>query len=82
MDTINQSFKQKIFHILHHEVPFLAFSISQVNHLLLLFKYYNARDQKHLIIEDLMKNIRNIYDIEKNLPDQDDLKKIKFFRIC
>ena len=44
-----------------------------VNHLLLLFQYYiyNARDQKHLVFEALMKNIKNIYDIEKNLADQD-----------
>ena len=39
-----------------------------VNHLLLLFKYYvyNARERKHLVLEALMKNIKNIYDIEKN----------------
>ena len=53
-----------------------------VNHLLLLFKYYiyNARDQKHLVCEALMKNIKNIYDIEKNLGDQDSHKKIKFLK--
>ena len=43
-----------------------------VNHLLLLFKYYiyNARDQKHLFFEVLMKNKNNIYVIGKNLVDQ------------
>ena len=53
-----------------------------VNHLLLLFKYYNysARDRKHLVFEALMKNIKNIYDIEKNLADQDPHKKIKFLK--
>ena len=49
-----------------------------VNHLLLLFKYYiyNVRDRKHLVFEALMKNIKNIYDIEKNLAGQDPHKKI------
>ena len=53
-----------------------------VNHLLLLFKYYiyNARDQKHLVFEALMKNIKNIYDIEKNLADQDPHEKTKFLK--
>ena len=38
-----------------------------VNHLLLLFNYYiyNARDQKHLVFEVLMKNRKKIYDTEK-----------------
>ena len=50
-----------------------------VNHLVVLFKYYiyNARDRKHLVFEALMKNIKNIYDIEKNLADQDPHKKTK-----
>ena len=50
-----------------------------VNHSLLLFKYYiyNARDQKNLAFEPLMKNIKNIYDMEKNLGDQDTRKKTK-----
>ena len=54
-----------------------------VNHLLLLFKYYiyNARDQKRLVFEALMKNIKNIYDIEKNLAEQDPHKKTKFLKI-
>ena len=48
---------------------FLAFSSKGflfVNHLLLLFKYciYNARDPKHLVFEVLVKNIKNIYDID------------------
>ena len=53
-----------------------------VNHLLLLLKYYiyNARDRKHLAFEALMKNIKNIYDIEKNLADQDPHKKTKFLK--
>ena len=53
-----------------------------VNHLLLLFKYYNynARDRKHLVCEALMKNIKNIYDTEKNLTNQDPHKKIKFLK--
>ena len=53
-----------------------------VNHLLLLFKYYifNARDLKHLVFEALMKNVKNIYDIEKDLADQDPHKKIKFLK--
>ena len=53
-----------------------------VNHLLLPVKYYiyDARDQKHLIFESLMKNIKNIYDIEKNLADQDPRKKTKFLK--
>ena len=53
-----------------------------VNHLLLLFKYYiyNARDRKHLVFEALMKNIKNIYDIEKDLADQDPHKKTKFLK--
>ena len=53
-----------------------------VNHLLLLFKYYiyNARDQKHLVFEALIKNIKNIYDIEKKLADQDPHKKTKFLK--
>ena len=53
-----------------------------VNHLLLLFKncIYNARDRKHLVFEALMKNKKNIYDIEKNLADQDPHKKTKFFK--
>ena len=51
-----------------------------VNHLLLLFKYYiyNARDRKHLVFEALMKNVKNICDIEKTLVDQDPHKKSKF----
>ena len=51
-----------------------------VNHLFLLFMYdiYNARDRRHLVFEALMKNIKNIYDIEKNLADQDPHKKINF----
>ena len=51
-----------------------------VNHLLLLFQYYiyNARDRKHLVFETLVKNIKNIYNIEKNLADQDPHKKTKF----
>ena len=50
-----------------------------VNHLLLLFKYYiyNARDRKHLVFEVLMKNIKNIYDTEKNLSDQNPHQKTK-----
>ena len=53
-----------------------------VNHLLLLFKYYiyNARGRKHLAFEALMKNIKNIYDIEINLADQDPCKKTKFLK--
>ena len=53
-----------------------------VNHLLLLFKYYiyNARDREDLVFEALMKNIKKIYDIEKNLADQDPHKKIKFLK--
>ena len=53
-----------------------------VNHFLLLFKYYiyNARDRKHLVFEALMKNIKNIYDIEKSLADQDPHKKTKFLK--
>ena len=53
-----------------------------VNHLLQLFKYYiyNARDQKHVVFEALMKNIKNIYDIEKNLADQDPHKKTTFLK--
>ena len=53
-----------------------------VNHLLLLFKYYiyNARDRKRLVFETLMKNIKNIYDIVKNLVDQDPQKKTKFLK--
>ena len=52
------------------------------NLLLLLFKYYiyNARDQKHLVFEALMKIIKNIYDIEKNFTDQDPHKKTKFLK--
>ena len=51
-----------------------------VNHLLLLFKYYiyNARDRKHLVFEALMKNIKNIYYIDKHLADQDPHKITKF----
>ena len=54
-----------------------------VNHLLLLFKYYihNARDRKHLVFEALIKNVKNIYDIERNLADQDPHKKTKFLKI-
>ena len=53
-----------------------------VNNLLLLFKYYiyNARDQNHLLFKVLMKNIKNIYDIKKNLADQDSHKKTKFLK--
>ena len=53
-----------------------------VNHMLLLFKYYiyNSRDRKHPVFEALMKNIKNIYDIEKNSVDQDSHKKTKFFK--
>ena len=52
------------------------------NHLLLLFNYYiyNAIDQKRLVFEALMKNIKNIYDIEKDLADQDSHKKTKFLK--
>ena len=51
-----------------------------VNYLLLLLKYciYNVRDCKHLVFEALMKNIKNIYDTEKKLDDQDAHKKTKF----
>ena len=50
------------------------------NHLLILFKsyIYNARNQKHLIFEAIMKNIKNVDDIEKNLADQYPHKKTKF----
>ena len=50
-----------------------------VNHSLLLFKYYiyNAKDRKNLALEALMKNIKNIYDMDKNLGDQDTHKKTK-----
>ena len=53
-----------------------------VNHLLLQFKYYiyNARDWKHLVFEALIKNIKNIYDTEKNLADQNPHKKTKFLK--
>ena len=53
-----------------------------VNHLLLLFKYYiyKPRDRKHLVFETLVKNIKNIYDIEKNLADHDPHKKTKFLK--
>ena len=53
-----------------------------VNHLLLLFKYYiyNVRDREHLVFEALMKNIKNIYDIEKNLADQNNHKKTKYLK--
>ena len=53
-----------------------------VNHLLLLFKcyIYKGRDRKHLVFGALMKNIKNIYDIEKNLTDQDPHKKTKFLK--
>ena len=52
------------------------------NHLLLLFKYYiyNLGDRKHLVFEALMKIIKNIYDIEKNVADQDPHKKTKFLK--
>ena len=48
-----------------------------VNHLLLLLKYcmFNARDQNHLVFEALMKNIKNICDIEKNLVDHIFIRK-------
>ena len=51
-----------------------------LNHLLLLFKYdiYYVRDQKHLVFEALMKNMKNVYDIEKNLTDQYPHKKTKY----
>ena len=50
--------------------------------MLLLFKYYiyNVRDRKLLTFEALMKNIKNIYDTEKNLADQDPHKKTKFLK--
>ena len=50
--------------------------------MLLLLKYYiyNARDQKHLVFEALMKNVKNIYDIEKNVADQDPHKKTKLLK--
>ena len=50
--------------------------------MLLLLKYYtyNVRDPKHLVFKALMKNIKNIYDIEKNLADQDPHKKTKFLK--
>ena len=53
-----------------------------VTHLLLLFKYYiyNARNRKHLVFEALMKNIKNIYDIEKKFADKDPNKKTKFLK--
>ena len=81
---------QKIYFI-HSLTSFLAIfgflDISNkdyliVNHLLLLFKYYiyNARDRKHLVLEALMKIIKNVYDIEKNLADQDPHKKTKFLK--
>ena len=35
---------------------------------------------KHLVFEALMKNIKKIFDIEKNLPDQDRNNKMKFFK--
>ena len=37
---------------------------------------YNARDRKHLVIEAPMKNIKHIYDIEKNLGDEDPHNKV------
>ena len=53
-----------------------------VNHLLLIFKHYiyNTRDRKHLVFEALMKNIKNIYDIEKNVADQDPHEKTKLIK--
>ena len=38
------------------------------------------RDRKHLVFEALVKNIRNIYDIEQNLADQDPYKKTKLLK--
>ena len=40
----------------------------------------NVRDQKHLVFPALMKNTNNIYDIEKNLADQDPHKKTKYLK--
>ena len=53
-----------------------------VNYILLPFKYYiyNVRGRKHLPFEALMKNMKNSYDIEKNLADQDPHKKTKFLK--
>ena len=53
-----------------------------VNYLLLLFKYYiyNARDLKHLVFKALMKNLKNIYNIEKHVAVQDPYKKTKFLK--
>ena len=47
-----------------------------------MFKYYiyNGRDRKHLVFEALMKNIKNIYNVEKNLANQDPHKKRKFLK--
>ena len=77
----------KLPHLTPRSVIFGFLDISNkdyliVNHLLLLFKYciYNANDRKHLVFEALMKNIKNIYDIEKNFADQDLHKKTKFLK--
>ena len=35
---------------------------------------------KHLVFEALMKNIKNIYDTEGNLADQDPHKKTKLLK--
>ena len=76
-----------IFHISCQKCSFRFLSISSkdylvLNDLLLLFKYYmyNVRDQKHLVFPALMKNTNNIYDIEKNLADQDPHKKTKYLK--
>ena len=35
---------------------------------------------KHLVFETFMKNIKKLFDIEKNLADQDRNNKTKFFK--
>ena len=71
-------------HLIPQSVTFSFLDISNkdyliVNHFLRLFKYYiyNTRDPKHIVFEALMENIKNIYDIDKNLADHDPHKKIK-----
>ena len=90
MDAINCHLKRHLNlpHFTPQSVIFGFLDVSNkdyliVNHLLLLFKYYiySARERKDLVFEVLMKNIKNIYDIKKNLTDQDPHKKTKLEEI-
>ena len=55
-----------------------AFKI--LNHILSLFKYfvYNSRESQVLLFSKFLRNLQNVYSIEKRISQQSKRKKILF----